>query len=409
MSDSDSLEQPQQPFEVEIIVPRQIELIDPAQDRRWQQPPVRRMPFRKRKKLALFLFLATCLSTLFAGVFFHAPWTGNTVWGILGSALTYAVPVMTILLAHEMGHYLMARRYRVPASYPYFIPMPISPFGTMGAVIVQGAGVANRKQLFDIAIWGPLSGLIFAIPVVIYGISTSEIHTVDPTKSTQVFGDPLILQWLIEIILRPLKENEAVFGSPIFFAGWVGIFITALNLIPIGQLDGGHILYTLIGKRAHIVAKLILLGAVAYALIAQYFAYILMILLLLMMGPSHPPTADDHVPLGWPRVVLGWLTLCFIIIGFTPQPIVETQPQPQQQKKKLENPSKDQLIATLQPRSTRIHKNSEHHCFDEKSSEFLEIPRHFQTLREKTGLLPLVDDGNDLQDDCGADECAAGS
>jgi Zn-dependent protease len=289
---------------------------------------------RSRKRLALFLFLATCCTTFLIGVslradvafphpaFFQAVWNMGLL-NVLISGLSYAGPVMLILLSHEMGHYLQARRYGVPASLPYFIPMPFPPFGTMGAVIIQGAGVADRKALFDIAVTGPLAGLVVALPCVYFGLLNAEVRVVEPNPNTIIFGDPLILQWLITWIHGPLGQNEDVILNPLLFAGWVGIFITALNLIPIGQLDGGHILYTLVGKKSQLVATILLFGGIGFVIYTGYVAWVLMLGLLLLMGPGHPPTADDNVPLGRGRIVLGWLSLAFIIIGFTPMPITQ--------------------------------------------------------------------------------------
>lgn len=247
---------------------------------------------------------------------------------LLLNGVYYAGALMLILLAHEMGHYLQARRYGVPATLPYFIPMPISPFGTMGAVIVQGAGVADRKVLFDIAVTGPIAGLVFALPITFAGLLNVQVAPLDPTVGTVLYGDPLILKWMIHSIHGPLAPGEEVVLNPLLFAGWVGIFITALNLIPIGQLDGGHILYTLIGKRAHSVAIMLLGLAVGYMIYSEYYAYGLMVLLLLLMGPRHPPTADDTVPLGIGRKIVGWLSIAFVVIGLTPMPLIVTQPKP---------------------------------------------------------------------------------
>lgn len=325
------------PLEIEVFYPKTVELIDPTggfpphtvNQEGWHRQP------KNRKKLALFLFLATCVSTLLAG--------GLKLFEIqdqihfqfnFWEGLQYALPVMSILLAHEMGHYLQARRYGVPASLPYFIPMPFSPFGTMGAVIVQGGG-ADRKQMFDIAITGPLAGLILALPITYFGLVNAEIIPIIPNGGGLIFGDPLILQWMNEWINGPLGEHQAIGLNPMLFAGWVGIFITALNLVPIGQLDGGHILYTLIGKRAHVVATLLLWGAVGFMVYHRSMNYMLLVILLFIFGAKHPPTANDHVPLGRFRVILGWLTLGFIIIGFTPTPIIlpeEQKPAPQKQK-----------------------------------------------------------------------------
>jgi len=301
--------------EIEVFLPRSVELLAPEREQPEEYRP-RQPQIRSRKRLAIILFLATCASTFFAGLWI----SGGSFLG----GLTYSGAVMAILLSHEMGHYLQARRYHVPASYPYFIPMPLTPIGTMGAVIIQGSGTADRKQMFDIAISGPLAGLVIALPVMYFGVVNAKIVEIPPGQRGLAFGDPLILKWTVETVHRPMKENEDVLLTPLLFAGWVGIFITALNLIPIGQLDGGHILYTLIGKRSHYVAILLLLGAVVFMIVMQYYAYILMVLLLFLMGPRHPPTRDDSVPLGAFRVILGWLTLAFIIIGFTPTPIVNT-------------------------------------------------------------------------------------
>lgn len=304
------------------IVPADVELID----RRGHQPHSAAAAYgsppqlRSRRTLALFLFVATCASTFLSG-------SGLAGEGASGDAMiragfTYSFAIMGILLAHEMGHYLQARRYRVPASLPYFIPFPISPFGTMGAVIVQVAGVANRKAMFDIAVSGPLAGLVLTFPILWIGLQHAGSAPLPPNHHGLVFGDPLILTWMFEWMHGAKPAGYEIELNPLLFAGWVGVFITALNLIPIGQLDGGHILYTLIGRRAHSVAILLVAAAIAYMVFTANYAYSVMLFLLLMMGPRHPPTADDTVPLGWFRVLLGWLTLGFIIVGFTPTPIV---------------------------------------------------------------------------------------
>ena len=229
---------------------------------------------------------------------------------------------MAILFAHEMGHYLQARRYHVPASPPFFIPMPFVPFGTMGAVIVQHSGYADRKRLYDIAISGPLAGLVLALPILWVGVQQSQVIEIPPQFAGMSFGEPLVLQWMSDWIHGPRSAGEDLIMSPLLFAGWVGIFVTALNLIPIGQLDGGHILYALIGRKAHFVAMGLMYTALGYMVLTQYFAYGLMLVLLMLMGPRHPPTANDAAPLGRGRIILGWLTLAFIVIGFTPQPLV---------------------------------------------------------------------------------------
>jgi Zn-dependent protease len=300
--------------------------------------------------LPIVLFLGTCVTTFWAGCqILQAPLvrvdaeTGRTIRyvekdpvtgrfvGVLDvrktilNGLYYALAVMATLAAHEAGHYLLARRHRVPATLPMFIPMPIGPIGTMGAVIFQDSGVANRKALFDIAIAGPLAGLAIALPLNWWGVKHSQIGEILP--NTTVFTNPKIVEWMIGWIHHPLRPGEDIAVNSMLHAGWVGIFITALNLMPIGQLDGGHILYCLIGKRAHHVARFLWLAAVACVGIQlllghfEYVGWIIMLSLLYFMGTRHPPSADDRMPLGLPRILLGWLTLAFIFVGFIPTPM----------------------------------------------------------------------------------------
>ena len=284
----------------------------------WEHPPheapLRVHRSRPRRVLPLFLFAVTCVSTFLVG------------------GLEYSAALMAILVAHEMGHFLQARRYGVPASWPWFIPMPISPLGTMGAVIVQSSGYADRKQMFDIGITGPLAGLVLAIPITIWGLQGSRIEPIEAFGDGLTFGNPPLLLWLAEWHFgKPLLPNQDFVLTPLLFAGWVGILITALNLIPIGQLDGGHILYGLIRRRAHSVAQLLLWAAVIWTMTTGNWSYFVMIFLMLTMGARHPPTRDDSVPLGPFRIVLGWLTLSFVLIGFTPNPISLHERPPREQ------------------------------------------------------------------------------
>ncbi len=299
---------------------------------------------RPRRLLPLLLFLATCVSTFVVGSQFfgrqrfilntfpgEAPRIEIEVASMLLGGLQYSFGIMAILVAHEMGHFLQARRYGVPASWPWFIPMPFSPLGTMGAVIVQAAGRADRKQMFDIGITGPLAGLVLTIPFMVLGLRGSEIKRLEDFGGGMSFGNPPLLQWLAEWHFgRPLMANEDIVLTPFLHAGWVGILVTALNLMPIGQLDGGHILYGLIGRKAHRVAVILLWTAMFWMFFTGNWSYSAIVFLLLLTGARHPPTRDDSVPLGGFRVVLGWLTLAFVLIGFTPNPITVSDRIPPQ-------------------------------------------------------------------------------
>jgi Zn-dependent protease len=267
-------------------------------------------PPRRMVLLPALLFLATCVTTYEVG----GPW--------------YAVPLMVTLLAHEFGHFIQAVRYRVPASLPFFIPFRGSPLGTMGAVIVFRGNMGDRKALFDIGISGPLAGLVPAVIFSVVGLHLSKVISLAGHGGEYIFGDSLLFSWLSRLVVGPIPPGYDVELHPLAHAGWVGLLITALNLVPIGQLDGGHILYALLRKKAHVIAQLLLVGAVIYMMWYQNWSYFLLVVLLAVFGVRHPPTANDGVPLGAGRIVLGWLTLLFIVIGFTPQPFSQLPPQP---------------------------------------------------------------------------------
>lgn len=258
----------------------------------------------RRVLLPILLFAVTCASTYLAG------------------GPVFALTLMLILTTHELGHFLQAVRYGVPASLPYFIPMPISPIGTMGAVIAMRGGLGNRKSLFDIGISGPLAGLVPAIAASVVGLKLSTVAPIARVADGHVtgLGVPLLFKLLVHFIFGPLKDTERVMLHPIAYAGWVGVFITGLNLIPIGQLDGGHVLYALLRRRAHLIAVTLLWAALLAVMVWGYWGWSLMLLLLALLGPRHPPTANDDMPLGTFRTILGWLTLAFLVLGFTPEP-----------------------------------------------------------------------------------------
>lgn len=318
-------------------------LAELAPEPEMQPRPIARR-FRRRVWLPLGLFLATCLSTLLAGGLLDAVQVGYFQWravgplcGLVDGAIAalgyccyyalahgwqYALPVMTILICHEAGHFLQARRYRVHASYPYFIPMPISPLGTLGAVIVMEPRMGHRRALFDIGITGPLAGLVPTLVFCAWGLYLSQVKAYVPRGDQMMLGEPLLFKVLSAWIHGPIPEGHDLYLHPVAFAGWVGLLITALNLLPIGQLDGGHILYGLLRTKAHKVATLLLLAAAVAVIWYRLWGWTLMLMLLMLMGPVHPPTANDEVPLGAVRTVLGWLALAFIPIGFTPQPFL---------------------------------------------------------------------------------------
>ena len=276
-----------------------------------------RSPRRRRIALPLFLFLATCVSTFFVGATGWQPveYREPPNWQ---QGLVYMAAVIGILLTHEMGHFLQAVRYHVPASLPYFIPLPVMMTGTMGAVIGMEGSRADRKQLFDIGISGPLAGLLVAIPVICLGVLRARPGDI---QAAHYLNDPLIFR-LITHWLRPdLADNVVLAKGPLLMAGWVGMLITGLNMMPISQLDGGHVVYGLFGKRAHLMARGFVCAAIAAMLYFDDYTWLLMLTLVLFIGIDHPPTRDDTVKLGPIRTTVGWLSLLIPVLCFTPVPM----------------------------------------------------------------------------------------
>jgi len=289
-------------------------------------PEVRRPARPRRIVVPVVLFGLTCLSTLYAaGVRVayspDAPPTLDIDWT---AGITYMVAVMSILLAHELGHFLQAVRYRIPASLPYFIPMPFMPLGTMGAVIGMEGSRADRKQLFDIGITGPLAGLAVAIPVAWYGIKTATPYYGPEPPITLM--DPLIFQWLTRWLHPDMPANQIFEWNPYYMAGWVGMLITGLNMMPISQLDGGHTAYALFGRKAHWLARGVVVAAVAFMIWNQQLQWGMMLLLVTFIGLDHPPTSDDSVELGTTRKIIGLAALLIPILCFAPIPISVSTP-----------------------------------------------------------------------------------
>lgn len=277
--------------------------------------PVRRELNWKRP---LLFYLLTWLSTTMVGQMY----TGGGFW----SGLWFSVPLMTILTCHEFGHYFQSRRYGVYSTLPYFIPVPFPPFGTFGAFIQMDARIPNPKALFDIGITGPLAGLVPTLIFMVIGIALSSVEAVSASAGGMTFGEPLLFRWVSTLFFDRSIPGTDLLLHPIGMAAWTGLFITSLNLIPIGQLDGGHVFYALLKRRAPAAARAIFALIVTAVILFEQWQWILMILLIVLIGVVHPPTADDSVPLGRFRTILGVLTLAFVIIGLTPNPIEQTPP-----------------------------------------------------------------------------------
>jgi len=259
----------------------------------------------RRYTLHIILFVLTVAST----------------WIVGGPA--YSLTIILILLGHEMGHYLMSRRYGIRATLPYFLPFPLPPFGTLGAVIRMESTVSSRKTLFDTGVAGPFTSLILSIPAIVIGLKLSNIVPVSHIKEGALrLADPLLFSFIQRFVLGEVSENYEILLHPIGFAGWVGLFVTALNLLPIGQLDGGHIAYGLFGRRSRVI---FLIAIVVMAFITVFYnpGWFLLLILIILFGFRHPPPIDDITPLDWGRKIVGGAAFLVFFLSFTPAPFPE--------------------------------------------------------------------------------------
>jgi Zn-dependent protease len=292
-----------------------------------------RSPHRRRLALPLLLFLATCLSTFWVGAANWRPQlieSPDAMWQVIAAnwrnGLMYMGAVLAILLTHEMGHFIQTVRYRIPASYPLCIPVPFSLIGTMGAVISMDGMRANRKQIFDIGIAGPLAGLVVAAPILYLGVLRLDLATAPGPHDVQLYN-PVIVRWMIEW-MHPESADRAAWVSvsqlnPYFMAGWVGMLITGLNMLPVSQLDGGHTIYALFGRDAYKIARAFIIVAIAYVVLNldQAAIWTPMLILVILLGIHHPPTADDSVELDDFRWLLGVASMAIPVLCFPLQAI----------------------------------------------------------------------------------------
>jgi membrane-associated protease RseP (regulator of RpoE activity) len=282
-----------------------------------------------RPGVNLLLFVLTVLSTLAAGGLI----TGSVPFMTFNPFLQplrlldgvpFSFTLIAILGTHEFGHYFTARYYGASVSLPFFIPAPppIFLFGTMGAVIRMRSPARDRNSLFDIAVAGPLAGLVVAVPALLLGLQWSRVGMVLPEHSGMTFGDSLLMRLLTWMVFGPIPQGMDVFVHPVALAGWVGLFVTALNLFPIGQLDGGRIAYALVGARHRQVSIATLVGLAALGAVFQSANWIVFgALILLLMGFHHAPPLDDLTPLSPRRYALGVFCLILLIALIPPVPI----------------------------------------------------------------------------------------
>jgi membrane-associated protease RseP (regulator of RpoE activity) len=235
---------------------------------------------------------------------------------LLLDGLAFSLPLMTILLAHELGHYFACMYYQIDASLPYFLPFP-SPIGTLGAFIRIRSPIYTRRALFDVGVAGPLAGFLILLPALAIGMAQSKVVTGIGLHGDMIFGVPL-LQRAMERLMFPGVISTDIYLHPVARAAWVGILATALNLLPIGQLDGGHILYSFVGKWHKLLSRLFVVALVPLA----YFSlsWLVWAVLLFFFALRHPVICDES-KLGPRRAMLGFAALIIFVLTFTIVPI----------------------------------------------------------------------------------------
>jgi len=280
-------------------------------------------PPRRRIRLQALLFLLTAGTTFAAGV---AGWQpvllgvddelGRQLGEHWQRGIVYMTAVLAVLAAHEAGHFIAAKLHRIPATLPFFIPVPVLLTGTMGAVIGMEGSRANRRQLFDIALAGPLAGLVVAVPVLAAGLVTGEAARHSP------FAMPPLARGLLGLVRPDIAAGGTIAPNALFMAGWVGLLVTGLNMIPISQLDGGHVSYAVFGRRACWVARATLLAAITAIVVLGRVNWVVMVVIVTLLGTDHPPIRDDGRPLGIIRTLLGIAAFLIPIVTFMPEPLV---------------------------------------------------------------------------------------
>jgi membrane-associated protease RseP (regulator of RpoE activity) len=238
--------------------------------------------------------------------------------GKIYKGIPFSLTLMLILLSHELSHYFTSKRHGVKATLPYFIPAPTI-IGTFGAFIKMKSPIVTRRALIDIGASGPIAGFIISLIATIFGLVLSEIVPVSQTGGALNLGDSILFSFLSGIILGAIPSGSDILLNPVAFAGWIGLFVTSINLIPIGQLDGGHIAYALMGER-HIRLSMSLILIMILLGLLSWEGWFVWAALLLILGLRHPPILSWEVPLDRKRKVIGWFALVIFILTFIPVP-----------------------------------------------------------------------------------------
>jgi membrane-associated protease RseP (regulator of RpoE activity) len=275
----------------------------------------------------IVLFCLTVVTTTVVGAVTYVDQRTTTLWTLrfFLNGLWFSIPLLTILLVHEMGHFVASKRHKLDVTLPYFIPA-IPPLGTFGAFIKIRSPITNLRVLMRVGAFGPLFGACVAIPLLLIGLKYS---TVLP-KTTEIspdwgFGSSILMEAAFYLELGALPKEAVIVLHPIAVAAWFGLFVTSMNLLPMGQLDGGHVIYALFGPRGAKVVSTVVFAALIFMGFAFWPGWFVFGLLIMFLGLNHPAPIDDYSPLDPQGRIIGVLAVILFILTFTPMPITSTE------------------------------------------------------------------------------------
>jgi membrane-associated protease RseP (regulator of RpoE activity) len=307
----------------------------PPSEYSWQPLDVRapapfRPKFQNRTWLHVTLFVITVATTTLVGADHYYSFLSEfgrkqvpLHWGLLVPGLWYSLTILGILGAHEMGHYIYCRRYNVDATLPFFLPLPLPFSGTLGAVIKIREPFPNRTALFDIGVAGPIAGFLVLVPALFIGLSMSSLAPTPTEGQGWLLGRPLLFRWAVNLMFGPVPQGMSLNMHPMVFASWFGMLATAVNLLPFGQLDGGHITYATLRRYSTPLSIATATTAVVMTWVSTSWMLlaVMMLLMLVLLGPRHPRVINEWHALPTSRYAVALFALIILIVCFTPVPL----------------------------------------------------------------------------------------
>ena len=306
--------------------PSEFDLMPGGGGRPASVPTTATTPPRRVPVVNVVLFALTFITTSMAGAFqVGADPIADPATLLAG--FPFSITLMAILLIHELGHYTLSRVHGVRATLPYFIPGPPVLIGTFGAFIRMKSPPPSRRALFDVGAAGPWAGFLVAVPAVYVGLCWSDVRPLGLHAEGLVLGDSILFSALTRLALGTTPDQVTILLHPVALAGWFGLFVTFLNLLPVGQLDGGHVAYAMFGRWHRLIARLFVAVIVVLGW-RGWEGWFMWVVLLMLIGVDHPPTTDALTPLDPRRRVAAWLTVVMFVLTFIPEPLAVVSPSP---------------------------------------------------------------------------------